>query len=87
MAPFKGTAILSSNENEVILTDVSSLPAGSEIIITNVEPDPDIMSPDEEFYVEKQVQVYKCTYFFIHLRSKFISQKEEISRESEYFLS
>lgn len=55
VAPFSGTVIRSMNPNEVIFSEMGSLPPGTEIIITNVDLEDDIMNPDDEYYVEKMV--------------------------------
>lgn len=54
VAPFSGVATRSENENEIILSDIGELPVGSEIVITNVEPNAEIMHPDDALYDVKK---------------------------------
>ncbi|XP_052806223.1 uncharacterized protein LOC128235441 [Mya arenaria] len=55
VAPFAAKVYLSENENEVILSEIGSLPSNSEIIITNVKPLALIKQPSDEEYVETYV--------------------------------
>ncbi|XP_053398133.1 uncharacterized protein LOC128556594 [Mercenaria mercenaria] len=55
IAPFSGRMIRSGSENEIIIFDSGELPSGSEVIITNVNPEEDIMHPDDPAYDEKRV--------------------------------
>ncbi|XP_053398719.1 uncharacterized protein LOC128556879 [Mercenaria mercenaria] len=55
VAPFSGKVVRSEKEHEVIILESGELPPGSELIITNVDPEADIMHPDDPAYDEKRV--------------------------------
>ena len=58
VSPFGGVVVLSDSSNELIILDSGELPAGTEIVITNIQPADDIMHLDNELYEAKQVS---CT--------------------------
>ncbi|XP_060580900.1 uncharacterized protein LOC132737595 [Ruditapes philippinarum] len=55
VAPFSGIVIRSKNTNEIIMLECGELPVDSELVIKNVEPEEDIMDPDDPAYDEKRV--------------------------------
>ncbi|WAR05121.1 hypothetical protein MAR_020490 [Mya arenaria] len=55
VAPFAAKAILSGEENEIILLEIGSLPPNSEMIISNIKPLDFIKRPTDEDYLETRV--------------------------------
>ena len=58
MAPFSGYVMLTENNNEVKLVNMSEMITGTEIIISNVQPLDSINLPSDAYYFRKKVFIY-----------------------------
>jgi hypothetical protein len=67
IAPFSGKVILSDKPNEIIMQECGELPPGSELVITNVQPEQDILHPDDPAYDDKRVCVLIISYVIMFL--------------------
>lgn len=61
VAPFPGSIMLSKKSNEIIIKAKGGSVKDMDIIITNIEPDKDIVAIDDPSYVDKRVRkILKC---------------------------
>ena len=70
IAPFSGKVIRSDSPNEIIMLECGELPPKTEVVITNVEPEVDILHPDDPAYDEKRVcmrSIIKPLYNIINM--------------------
>ena len=58
MAPFSGYVMLTENNNEVKLANMSEMITGTEVIISNVQPLDGINLPSDAYYFRKKVFIY-----------------------------
>jgi hypothetical protein len=65
IAPFSGRVIRSDKPNEIIMLECGELPPGSELVITNVQPEEDILHPYDPAYDDKRVCALIKTYAII----------------------
>ena len=49
--------MLTNTGNQVRLTEITEMVTGSEVIITNVQPEETIYHPSDNFYIEKRVNI------------------------------
>ena len=72
IAPFSGIVIRSDSPNEIIMLECGEMPQGSELIISNVDPEADILHPDDPVYDEKRVCMRSIVKSFLFSKTEAI---------------